>query len=136
MINQPANNKRVPRSLALTCGIIGLTLGAGVGLPLGLGLAPEPEPVVETVTETEYVEVEVEVAPEECLALVTSADDAVTILLDALEMSGEAMGAASVMDVAGVEMATERLTELNQEVGPIAAQYKNDSLACELKGMN
>lgn len=134
MIDKPTSNKRVPRSLALTCGIIGLSLGAGIGFPLGLNSAPEPEPVVETVTETEYVEVEV--APEECLALVTSADGAVTILLDALELSGEAIGAASDMDPIGVMRATDGLAELNQEVEPIAAQYQSDSLACELKGTN
>lgn len=133
-MNATTTRPRKGRTLLLV--LLPVTSGVSLflGLAIGLGTnaqtvtvpgpevtvtakAAEPEPAP-TVTVTPEPKV-VEVTPEVCVTAINRGDEVIALAGEGFDASAEAMGAAALFDVAGIEAATDRMTEINTKVSAI-----------------
>lgn len=88
------------------------------------------EPEVETITEEIEVEVEKEVTPQACLDALDAGDHSIDLLIQGLDISAEAMHAASVMDVAAIDQATADLEAITPDMEDAGFDWGMYSEAC------
>lgn len=93
----------------------------------------EPEVITETETVTEEVEVEVEVAvtPDSCLSALDAGDESIDLLSQGIDIAADAMYAASIMDVAGIESANAQIEALTPQLEEAGFDWGFWSEACK-----
>jgi hypothetical protein len=104
--------------------VIGLLIGAGIGVA---GQKAEPA-TAETVTVTE------EITPPACLEALELADQGFTYAGEAMGAASDGFEAGSRFDIAGIEAATERISQAGDKIEAITADYQAAKAACRASG--
>jgi hypothetical protein len=122
----PPQRRRTWKTRAVViAAVAGLLVGAGIGAS-----AKEVAPATpaETVTLTE------EVTPPACLEALDLADQGFTYAGEAMGAASDGFEAGSRFDIAGIEAATERISQAGDKIEAITADYQAAKAACRASG--
>jgi len=106
-----------------------------VGMGLGGANTPDPVETVKevpgpTVTKTQTVEKKVPVTPAACLEYITLSEEAFGYSAEAMGYMSEAMKAAAVIDVAGVQAASDKLGTVNPKLSALSPKVNSTKAEC------
>jgi hypothetical protein len=132
---QPPPKRGVPIVVlivvAVVAAVVGLVLGMVGGLATGSNLTAQPAPTVTAPAPTPATRiVKEEITPVICRKALSDADHLVSVMSDGYQIAAEGFGAVADGDAAGVERATEKLTELKPKLNKALDRYNQSKTEC------